>query len=413
MKATQKSKKGRELNAKFFDDDEREAFFKSDANQWQKHVDHKAVNVIPPDLAAKVPKHLILPIASRFVRTDKGEKGVLKAASRLVVPGHLQDGSPQGEGGERTDAPTVPQLGLRLLLAIAASFNWLLRVFDVISAFLRGDAMNAEVYFRPPREGLLGVPEGSLIKAIKGVFVFRVAPRLWYKKAKAVLEDAGGWTQLASLPGVFVLRIGKILMGILVLHVDDTLHAGKGEGYEKTMDQILKTFDIKDDKRKEGNFSFLGRQVAQQPDGTVFVTMQTYLDEVKPIFITKSRRSTNDATVTGAEMRELMSLVGQLAWVARESLPQIAFDVSDLQQYFHVATVTELVRASAVLRQAKKLVFTNVLKFAPINLDQATFLSVTDANFAGQPKGSSQMGLAVLMSTGKILEGSDAANMIE
>ena len=76
----------------------------------------------------------------------------------------------------------------------------------------------------------------------------------------------------------------------------------------------------------------------------------------------------------------------------------------------------ELVRASAVLRQAKKLlrlVLTNVLKFVPINLGQATFISMTDASFAGQPKGSSQMGLAVLMSTGKILEGSDTANMIE
>ena len=56
---------------------------------------------------------------------------------------------------------------------------------------------------------------------------------------------------------------------------------------------------------------------------------------------------------------------------------------------------------------------TNVLRFVPINLDQATFISVTDASFAGQPKGSSQMGLAVLMSKGKILEGSDTANMIE
>ena len=75
--------------------------------------------------------------------------------------------------------------------------------------------------------------------------------------------------------------------------------------------------------------------------------------------------------------------------------------------------MTELVRANTVLRQATKLVSTNVLKFVSINLDQATFISVTNASFAGQPKGSSQMGLAVLMPTGKMLEGSDTANMIE
>ena len=164
-------------------------------------------------------------------------------------------------------------------------------MFNVSSAFHRGDAMDAEVYFRPPREGLPGMPGGSFIKAIRGIFGLKVAPRPWYKKAKAVLEDAG-YTQLASLPGVFVLQTGMILMGILVLHVDDSLHAGKGEDYEKTVDQILKKFDVKDDKRKECQFSSLGRQIAQQPNGTVFVTMQTYLDEAKPIFITKSKKST-------------------------------------------------------------------------------------------------------------------------
>ena len=96
--------------------------------------------------------------------------------------------------------------------------------------------------------------------------------------------------------------------------------------------------------------------------------------------------------------------MGQLAWVARESLPQIAFDISDLQQRFNVATVTDQVRTNTVLGMAKKLVLTNVLEFAPVNLDKASFISVTDASFAGQPKGSPQMGLAVLMSTGNIPE---------
>ena len=132
------------------------------------------MSVISSDQAAKVPKHLSFPIASRFVRTDKGEKELLKAASRLVVPGHLQDGSPQEKKkGERTDAPTGLQLGLHLYMTIAASFRWTLRMFDVSSKFLRSDAMDAEVYFRTPREGLPGVPEGSLIKAIKEVFGLR------------------------------------------------------------------------------------------------------------------------------------------------------------------------------------------------------------------------------------------------
>ena len=108
-----------------------------------------------------------------------------------------------------------------------------------------------------------------------------------------------------------------------------------------------------------------------------------------------------------------MSLVGQLALVARETLPQIVFEVSDLQQRFNVATVAELVKANNVLRRAKKLVASNILKFLPLDLQDVTFISVTDASFAMQLGGASQMGLAVLMSTSKILEGVDTANFLE
>ena len=42
-------------STKFFDEEEKEAFLKSDEDQWHKHMAHKAVTVIPPELAAKVP----------------------------------------------------------------------------------------------------------------------------------------------------------------------------------------------------------------------------------------------------------------------------------------------------------------------------------------------------------------------
>ena len=104
----------------------------------------------------------------------------LIAASRLVIPGHLQDTPFQEDGGDRTDAPTVRQLSLHLGLSIVASKRWPGGVFDVSAAFLRGDEMIEDVYFRPPRESLPGVPPGSLTKAKKGIFGLRVAPRNRY-----------------------------------------------------------------------------------------------------------------------------------------------------------------------------------------------------------------------------------------
>ena len=150
-----KSCKGRELNPKFFDAEEHEAFLEADTKQWQQHLDLGAVEVIPPEKAKDIPKNNILPIASRFVRNNKNKDATKKeliAASRLVIPGHLQYTPFQKDGGNRTDAPTVPQLGLHLGLSIAASRKLPGGVFDVSTAFLRGDEMAEEVYFRPPRE---------------------------------------------------------------------------------------------------------------------------------------------------------------------------------------------------------------------------------------------------------------------
>ena len=73
LKPSFKSRKGRELNPKFFDAEEHEAFLEADAKQWQQHLDLGAVEVIPPEKTANIPKEKILPIASRFVRTNKSK----------------------------------------------------------------------------------------------------------------------------------------------------------------------------------------------------------------------------------------------------------------------------------------------------------------------------------------------------
>ena len=89
---------------------------------------------------------------------------------------------------------------------------------------------------------------------------------------------------------------------------------------------------------------------------SVVVNQETYVKDIKPIFIPKMRRAEASSTLAAEEKSTLMSLVGQLAWAACELLPHIACDDNDLQQRFDTATVAELVRANSVFRTAKKLV---------------------------------------------------------
>ena len=176
------------------------------------------------------------------------------------------------------------------------------------------------------------------------------------------------------------------------------------------MGQLFEDFEIPPEKRKSGTFTFLGRTVTQLDDMSFVVSQKTYVNDIKPIFIPKTRRAEATSTLTAEEKSTLMSLVGQLAWAARETLPHIAYDVSDLQQRFNTATIAELLRANSVLGTAEKLVQDKItLKFLPLDLNNVVFVSVTDASFAGQPDGGSQLGYATLMAERSILDGSDRA----
>ena len=103
-------RKGRELDARYFNDKERAAFSKSDAKEWQSFLDTGAMVAVPPHEAQFIPKERIFTRPMRFIRTNKNkdESGPLEPKSRIVTPGDID---PNGDlsvedGGFRTDAPT-------------------------------------------------------------------------------------------------------------------------------------------------------------------------------------------------------------------------------------------------------------------------------------------------------------------
>eukprot|EP00972_Heterocapsa_arctica_P035272 5189979-Heterocapsa_arctica.AAC.1 len=60
-------------------------------------------------------------------------------------------------------------------------------------------------------------------------------------------------------------------------------------------------------------------------------------------------------------------MITQLAWPARNTLPQINYDISHLQQRSADVTIGTLVRANGVMRRAQQLV--NAHPFFKFNSD--------------------------------------------
>ena len=149
-KPTMKSKKGRELNDKRFDNTERKQLRDADVANWEKHLRLGAAEVVPPQKASEILRNnrqAVLPVAARFVRTNGAAPGEgLQAKSRLVIPGHLLSKGRQ-DGQERTDSPTAGTASMMVLLAIASHFHWPAAAFDVEAAFLTGLGMKRELTF--------------------------------------------------------------------------------------------------------------------------------------------------------------------------------------------------------------------------------------------------------------------------
>ena len=340
-------KKGRELDPRQFDANEWAAFAGpggSDEAEWKSWLASGAVRVVAPKEAAKISADRVFARPARYVRTNKAkDPTTLMPKSRIVFPGDVDvdSGKMPEDGGFRTDSPTAPQVAFHLLCSEAAQRGWKLGSFDVKTAFLSGEAQSREIYVRPPKDGLPGVPECALLQPLKGVFGLKEAPRLWYLAARKRCKEAG-LEELRTAKSTFVVRNSDgTPAGMLVLHVDDGCWGGDGPTFRKAQKRLRELLNM--GKEETGSFIFLGRHLTQHSDGSVYIHQDDYIRQVETIYIPKTRRSQPEATVTEDERRALRALLGKLIWVARQTMPQIAYDVSDLQQRVTTARVTDLV----------------------------------------------------------------------
>jgi hypothetical protein len=154
---------------------------------------------------------------------------------------------------------------------------------------------------------------------------------------------------------------------MLVSHVDDGCWAGGGPAFAKAQKRLRGLLNM--GKEESGDFVFLGRHVTQRFDGSIHSHQDEYIKQVTTIYIPKERRSQPESPVTDDERKALRALLGKLIWVARQTMPQIAYDVSELQQRVTTARVTDLVRANSVVRQMHKDMQSGYrLKFLPIHI---------------------------------------------
>ena len=322
-------------------------------------------------------------ITSKWVVTEKikGDKKVCKA--RLVARGFEEEMKEWEK-----DAPTCTAETLKLCLSIMGSKEWKCHTLDVKTAYLQGDNIEREVYVRPPK----GENNGVLWRLKKTVYGLKDAAKAWYLKVVKVVEELGG-KKCTLEPKVFYWKQRDEFVGILCTHVDDFCFGGTEEFMKEVIGKMKEKLKVGEEEL--GNFKYIGVMVRQDDRGIVLDQMKYLETVVEP----EGRMYQGVRVLKERELTEYRSVTGQLNWVALHTMPELAYDVSDLSKGFKEGTTQDMRRLIRVVRKAKRS--SPKVRLEKIEGKKAHWEVYADASFGNVEEGQTQIGFVVALTDGK------------
>ncbi|KAK7250808.1 hypothetical protein RIF29_33507 [Crotalaria pallida] len=245
---------------------------------------------------------------------------------------------------------------IRVILSLAATFNWHLHQLDVNTTFLHGD-LHEEVYMKLP-PGLEVYDPSLVCKLQKSLYGLKQASRQWHEKLTGVLVSIGYRKSVAD-HSLFLKSTTTGFTAILV-YVDDLVLTGTDLAEIQSVKQILDSkFSIKD----LGHLKFfLGMEVARFTSGITLYQRKYVLDLLqdsgmlacKPVS-TPMEYNSKLHSQSGTPLTDPTSyrkLVGKLLYLTH-TRPEICYAVGHLSQFLNSPTDLHHQAAHRVLRYLK------------------------------------------------------------
>ncbi|CAN0460138.1 unnamed protein product, partial [Discosporangium mesarthrocarpum] len=152
-------------------------------------------------------------------------------------------GFSQIPGGDyfATFAPVARMNSMRLLLSLAAEYNWDLVNLDVKTAFLQSE-LKEEIYVRQPRGFEKHSPSVApyVCRLRRSLYDLCQTPASWLSTIHQFLLDIELKSCLAD-PCVYVKGSGTV---ILVLYVDDIISGASSDAINKVKEKLMTKFDM-------------------------------------------------------------------------------------------------------------------------------------------------------------------------
>ena len=116
------------------------------------------------------------------------------------------------------------------------------------------------------------------------------------------------------------------------------------------MNSFLAKFNI--GSTEANSFRYCGKQFDRSGNGDILVDTVDNTRKIKPISFDAKRSGTE--RITGDGITRLRSVTGSLAWIARQTRPDLAYRVSRLQSSIKNASIATLADANAVVQVTHK-----------------------------------------------------------
>ena len=327
------------------------------------------------EVYTEVPDNGQKTISTRWVITEKLQEEEKTIKARLVVRGFEEEEAVQ------SDSPTAAKSTLRLVIAIAANENWNLETIDIKAAFLQGKLLDRDIFIMPPKEVR---EEGTLWKLNKVAYGLGDASRNWFFSVKEELIKLG--MKQSKLDGaLFRYFHNGELQGIFVTHVDDFLFCGTSNFNTNVIEQISKKYRV--GKRLANNFKYVGINITNSENG-IFIDQEQYADELEEIYIPMHRKGDKLTPLTKWERKNLMTVAGQLNWLATQTRPDLSYEALELNMSKKDPIIDNLNKANKAIRQAKKK-STGILFSRLGKKEQLQIIVYSDAAWGNLPDGTS------------------------
>eukprot|EP00435_Cladocopium_sp_Y103_P007762 s2900_g2.t1 len=366
---------------------------KSEAYEFLSREESEAVRRDKPEKIMKsryvltekpIEPHEIADIRDQGLLLENDSDEPLKAKARHVMKGFSETGAEDLD----STTPQVAKESAFFVLQILASMAWILGHLDFTQAFHSGDRIQRELYAEIPTEGIPGIHPRQLLRLKKTCYGLTDGPYAWYCHISRVLLELG-YEKSKADPCLFFLRdtsSGEI-EGIIGLATDDMIHGG-GDRHWKNMEWLRQSYQM--GKFTTGSGKFTGKNLVPDSDGSININQQHYIENhISKITLEKGRRSQKFSRCTPKEVGDLRTLIGGLAWVAKETRPDIAGRVALLQQAMPHPMIRDILEGNAILEDLQKTSALG-LKIQPIPLERLRMGVVSDASWGNAGPNTSE-----------------------